>query len=159
MRRFCILGARSTLELMEIESLHVSLKVVIWILLQSFEALVIESRVLKALSKSQLVVLRIEGVNVSSLFLREATELLVVEGTVAVLVHVLEHFVDIAFRDFDSKSINSLIKLMDLDVLIIILIKEQKCLSETLEFLFDLDGNQSHDLAQMSLVIFLFQLL
>jgi hypothetical protein len=147
------------LELMEIESLHVSLKVVIWILLQSFEALVIESRVLKALSKSQLVVLRIEGVNVSSLFLREATELLVVEGPVAVLVHVLEDFVDIAFRDFDSKSINALIKLMDLDVLIIILIKEQKCLSETLEFLFDLDGNQSHDLAQMSLVIFLFQLL
>ena len=109
---------------MEIESLHVSLKVVIWILLQSFETLVIESRVLKALSKSQLVVLRIEGDNVSSLFLREATEFLVVEGPVAVAVHVLEDCVDIAFRDLNSQPINSLIKLMDLDVLIIILIKE-----------------------------------
>ena len=71
-----------------------------------------------------MIIFGVKWIDVSSLFLREATELLVVQGAVTVLIHVLEDLVDIVFWQFYSESFNSLVKLMYLYLLIIVHIKE-----------------------------------
>lgn len=71
-----------------------------------------------------MIIFGVKWIDVSSLFLGEATELLVVQGAVTVLIHVLEDLVDIVFWQFYSESFNSLVKLMYLYLLIIVHIKE-----------------------------------
>jgi hypothetical protein len=70
-----------------------------------------------------------------------------------------ENLVDIVFWNFDSKSFNTLIELMYLNLLIIILIKEQECFGQALELFLNLNSDQCHDLAEVALVIVLLKLL
>jgi hypothetical protein len=67
---------------------------------------------------------------------------------------VLKDQVDIVLGQLHSEAFNPFMELMHLDAFIVILIKEQECFCQTLEFLLNLNCDQGHDLAQVSSVIF-----
>lgn len=71
---------------------------------------------------------------------------------------MLENLINIMFGNLYSKSLYSFIEFINLNLLIVILIKEQEGLSKTLELLLNFNGDESHDLTKMLLVILHFQL-
>lgn len=59
---------------------------------------------------------------------------------------MLKHLVNIAFGQFDSQALNSFVELVHLDLLIVVLIKEQKRFGEALEFLLNFNCDKCHNL-------------